>query len=377
MGGPEGEKLLTSMGLAFTKATSIPLKPGLLIIAAGGTAPSTNTLEAFAKSGGRVVLLGAAAHNTGFALAPKKLGGASVPPSWPETVGVSSSDLRLRSEIELPLLAPEANEVSANGLLGRKVIGKGVILAFPLTPDLLPAKDKTYFRFSQWRFTRALSQVLANLGGTFQTDAKFLDFSPPAFQPLPLAGAWKIQDEILLAPAPSPDKPVADPGRDAAKTAGWELPDFDDSKWKTISLPGETEKAIPAYANKDGAFWFRRSFDVPADYTTKTLLLKLGPIDDFDDVWVNGTRIGGIAKDAKDGWSQKREYKIRPGMLSPGKNTLVIRCFDQFGGGGFTASNPDAMQLELATPVTRPSPYVLGFRDDHELGDDPARYYRW
>jgi hypothetical protein len=49
---------------------------------------------------------------------------------------------------------------------------------------------------------------------------------------------------------------------------------------------------------------FVASFDVPTDYTSKTLLLKLGPIDDFDDVWINGTRIGGIAKDAKDGWSR-------------------------------------------------------------------------
>lgn len=376
-GGPEGEKLLTAMGLEFTKATAIPPKPGLLIIGAGDPTLSAAALDTYAKIGGRVLLLGSAAQNAGFTLAPKTLGGASIPPAWPEAAGLSPSDLRLRSEIELPLLAPGANDVAANGLLGRKVAGKGVILAFPLSPDLLPAKDKTYFRFSQWRLTRALSQVLTNLGATFLSDPAFLDFSPPPFPPLPLAGPWKIQDEVLLPPAPSDVNPAVDPGRDATKTAGWESQDFDDAKWKTISLPGETGKAIPAYANKDGAFWFRRTFDAPTDYTTKTLLLKLGPVDDFDDIWINGTRIGGIAKDAKDGWSKPREYKIRPGLLNPGKNTIAVRCFDQFGGGGFTASSPDAMQLELATPVTRPSPYLPGFRTDHELGDDPARYYRW
>ncbi len=377
IGGPEGETLLTSMGLDFAKASSLPSKPGLLIIGAGGKEPSASALEAYAKNGGRVVLLGAAANTAGFTLAPQKLGGASAPPAWPEAAGLSSSDLRLRSEIERPLLAPEPNSVAANGLLGRKPVGRGVIMAFPLTPDLLPANDKTYFRFSQWRLTRALSQVLANLGGTFQADAEFLDFAPPAFQPLPLAGDWKIQDEVLLPPAPSPDKPTIDPGRDESKTAGWELPDFDDSKWKTISLPGDTEKSITDYANKDGAFWFRRTFDVPEDYATKTLILKLGPIDDFDEVWINGTRIGGIAKDAKDGYSLSREYKIRPGILNPGPNTLAVRCFDQYGGSGFTSSDPTSMQLELAKPVTRVSPYVPGFRTDFERGDDPARYYRW
>jgi beta-galactosidase len=106
IGGAEGEKLLTSMGLAFTKATSMPLKPGLLIIGAGENAPSANVLEAFANSGGRVLLLGAAANTAGFTLAPKKIGGASLPPSWPEAVGLSSSDLRLRSETRTPALGP-------------------------------------------------------------------------------------------------------------------------------------------------------------------------------------------------------------------------------------------------------------------------------
>lgn len=376
LGGPVGEKLLSSMGVVFTKASSLPIVPGLVVIGEGEGTSSDMALDAFVKNGGRVVLLGASAGKLGFSLANKKLGGASPPPAWPEARGLSSSDLRLRADFESPLLADGANEVAANGLLGRKVAGRGVAIAFPLSPDALPAKDKTYFRFSQWRFTRALSQILANLGATFKSDADFLDFKPQEAGGIPLAGDWKIQDELLLPPAPSPDKPAIDPGR-SDKTAGWEAESFDDSKWKTIALPMETEKAAPAYADKDGAFWFRRSFDVPAGFADKTLLLKLGPVDDFDDVWINGTRIGGTPPGTKEAWSLSREYKIRPGMLRAGRNTIVVRGFDQFGGGGFTASAPDAMRLDLARPPVRPSPYVEGFRTDHELGDDYARYYRW
>ncbi len=376
IGGLEGEKLLTSMGLVFEKSASLPLKPGLAIIGEGAAQPSGLALDSFVKNGGRVVLLGSAANAAGFTLAPGKLAGASAPPLWPEARGLSPSDLRLRSEFEAPLLAPGPNDIAANGLLGRKAVGRGVVIAFPLAPSQLPAKDKTYFRFSQWRLTRALSQILANLGGTFQSDAEFFNFAPPALQDVALSGDWKIQDEVLLPPAASPDQPTADAGRDP-KTTGWELPAFDDSNWKTISQPLEIGKAIPAYANHDGAFWFRRTFNVPAELANKTLLLKLGPVDDFDDVWVNGTRIGGTPNGTKDSWGINREYKIRPGMLNPGLNTIAVRCFDQFGGGGFTASSPDAMKLELSTPQVRPAPYVEGFRTDHELGDDPARYYRW
>ncbi len=368
---------MKSTGLVYSAANGIPRAPGLLILGEADSLPASSALDIFLRAGGRVVLLGESAKALGFSVAPGKLAGSSLPPAWPEVAGLSPSDLRLKTEVEVPLLAPGTNEIAANGLLGRRISGKGVALAFALTPDRLPAREKTYLRFSQWRFTRALSQILANLGGTFRADSEFLNFVPPAFPPIPLAGSWRINDEILLPPAPSPGSPVADPGRDTAKTNGWETPNFADSSWKSISLPGETEKAIPSYADKDGAFWFRRTFDVPEDYAKKTLLLNLGPVDDFDDVWINGTRIGGIAKDAKDGWSRKREYKIRPGILAAGANTIVVRCFDQFGGGGFTAINPDEMRLELATPPVRDSPYVAGFREDHELGDDPARYYRW
>ena len=376
IGGPAGEKLLTSMGLQFTKAASLPSRPGLVILGEGDTAPADAALDAFVKNGGRIVLLGPAAAKLGFALAPKKLGGAATPPDWPEARGLSPSDLRLRSDFQSPLLVEGPNEVAANGLLGRKAAGRGVAVAFPLTPDLLPAREKTYFRFSQWRLTRALSQVLANLGGMFKADGEFFDFKPHDVQPVALSGEWKIQDELLLPSAGSPDNPSVDPGRDP-KTAGWEQPGFDDSKWKAITLPMETEKAIPAFADKDGAFWFRRTFEVPADYASKPLLLRLGKVDDFDEVWVNGTRIGGTPYGTKDAWNLKREFKIRPGLLKAGTNTIAVRCFDQFGGGGFTETSPDAMQLELARPPARPTPYVEGFRNDHELGDDYARYYRW
>jgi hypothetical protein len=65
---------------------------------------------------------------------------------------------------------------------------------------------------------------------------------------------------------------------------------------------------------------------------------------------------------------------IRPGEM----NTLAIRVFNQFGGGGFGAPKaPFSMRLELAKPVDAGGLYVPGFRHDRDYGDDPARYVRW
>ena len=377
IGGPEAEALLTSMGVRFAKAETLPAPPGLAILAPGAPLPAATALDAFAKGGGRVVALGDAAEAAGFALAPKRIGGASRPPGWPETRGLSESDLRLRADFEASLIAGASGaEVAADGLLGRRTNGRGVVVAFPLTPDRLPGKDKTYFRFSQWRLTRALSQILGNLGGTFASDAAFLDFQPAPFSPVPLAGTWKIREEASWPTAASPDQPTRDPGRDA-RTKGWELPGVEDSDWHTVELPGEIERIVPEFDGKDGAFWFRKTFELPEGYETKSLRLRLGKIDDFDEVWLNGVRIGGTPNGTRDAWSLEREFRIRPGFLRPGTQTLVVRCFDQFGGGGFTSPSPDAMRLELANPPARSAPYVEGFRTDHELGDDYARYYRW
>ncbi len=44
-------------------------------------------------------------------------------------------------------------------------------------PDAFHADEKTYFRYTRWRSTRAVAQLLANLGGTFPVDSRV--FHPP------------------------------------------------------------------------------------------------------------------------------------------------------------------------------------------------------
>ncbi len=379
IGDRAGAVWLEAMGLVFQKTETLPSIPGLVILADGAETVTDAALESFLNAGGRVLLLGGAAARLGFRLEERTIGGASMPPTdWPQTAGLSASDLRLRADISTPLLAKGANEVAARGLLGRRMAdrGDGVAIAFPLMPEELPAKQKTYFRFSQWRLTRALSQLLTNLGAHFRTDREVFAFRPDETGPLPLAGVWRFAIESSMPGAESDSAPTADPGRDP-RTHGWETPDFDDSTWRSIQLPQSIENAFAELQNRDGAFWFRRTFSLPESRADKTMVLELGTLDDFDEVWVNGHRIGATSARTKNAWNRPREYKIRPGPLRPGQNTIAIRCFDQYGEGGFTTKSPDSMALRLSRPPERPSPYVDGFRLDHELGDDYARYYRW
>src|SRR6516225_8071499 len=63
-------------------------------------------------------------------------------------------------------------EIGADGLLGRKVVGKGVAVYCQVDPDRFDADRKTYFRYTRWRSTRAVAQLLANLGASFPADRR-------------------------------------------------------------------------------------------------------------------------------------------------------------------------------------------------------------
>jgi beta-galactosidase len=39
-------------------------------------------------------------------------------------------------------------------------------------PDCFHADEKTYFRYTRWRATRAVAQLLANLGASFAVDSR-------------------------------------------------------------------------------------------------------------------------------------------------------------------------------------------------------------
>jgi beta-galactosidase len=63
-------------------------------------------------------------------------------------------------------------EIGADGLLGRKVVDKGVAIFCQVDPDCFEADQKTYFRYTRWRATRAVAQLLANLGASFAVDSR-------------------------------------------------------------------------------------------------------------------------------------------------------------------------------------------------------------
>jgi sialate O-acetylesterase len=113
---------------------------------------------------------------------------------------------------------------------------------------------------------------------------------------------------------------------------------FNDSKWVEISVPAPWEdQGYPGY---DGYAWYRKHFTVPADWTSKDLLLKLGKVDDVDEVYVNGAFVGfsgTFPPHYITAYNIDRQYPISSSIFKAGAdNVIAVRVYDSQLQGGIT-----------------------------------------
>ena len=117
--------------------------------------------------------------------------------------------------------------------------------------------------------------------------------------------------------------------------------DYDDSKWKAITVPSFWE--LQGYRDYDGYGWYRKKFKVPGNLTEKDLMLYLGKIDDIDQTYLNGILIGSTGNFSKEPpefnkhneYLRVRTYNIPSGILkSSGENILALRVYDGMKDGG-------------------------------------------
>jgi sialate O-acetylesterase len=127
-----------------------------------------------------------------------------------------------------------------------------------------------------------------------------------------------------------------DPG--SAEGPAWAAADLDTVAWKTMNLPTVWEPA--GLTDFDGVVWFRRTVEVPAEWAGKACTLHLGPIDDMDTTFVNGTQVGALSN-----YQAPRDYTVPAGVLKVGRNLIAVRVLDTGGGGGLYGK-PEDLRLE-------------------------------
>ena len=123
----------------------------------------------------------------------------------------------------------------------------------------------------------------------------------------------------------------------ASEVPSWRTATIDDSRWPVMKVPGLWEQQAPG--DFDGVVWFRKTFEVSAANAGKEAVIDLSTIDDADETYVNGTRVG-----VTNGYNIKRKYTIPAGTLKEGRNVIAIKVSDTGGGGGIYG---DAADLKI------------------------------
>ena len=136
-----------------------------------------------------------------------------------------------------------------------------------------------------------------------------------------LTGSWE-------GPAAEELQPHVDEGR-SPESAGWET--CDTESWQTLEVPGLWQEQG---WQLNGAVWYRKTVEVPPAWRGRELILYFGACDDFDDTYVNGTRVGGLGPEAPSAFATKRLYPIPAALSAEGRLVIAVRVFDQWGFGG-------------------------------------------
>jgi hypothetical protein len=139
----------------------------------------------------------------------------------------------------------------------------------------------------------------------------------------------------------------------------WKEKDFNDREWKEIN-PGLWWEE-QGYAQYDGYAWYRIRFYLPStllteSYLKEELIFKLAKIDDADETYLNGKRIGKTGSFPSDAegyvtrYNVPRNYIVRtddPAICWDQENVLAIRVFDGSGQGGIFDGEPSVQVVDL------------------------------
>lgn len=106
-------------------------------------------------------------------------------------------------------------------------------------------------------------------------------------------------------------------------------------EWPVVKCPALWD--IPGLADFDGVVYMQRTVDIPEAVAGKELELKLAKIDDNDDTYFNGVKIGHTS-----GYATDRSYIVPDTLVNAGEAVITVVVHDNGGGGGIYGE-PDSL----------------------------------
>lgn len=118
----------------------------------------------------------------------------------------------------------------------------------------------------------------------------------------------------------------------AAALATWAaptLPPGEDALWT------HGKRGCARGLSQVGVTWFRREFTVPASWEGRDVLFHIDKIDDCDEMFLDGVKIGETTIDARQYWLLPRDYTAKLGQPADGRHVLAVRVQNHFNVGSF------------------------------------------
>lgn len=114
----------------------------------------------------------------------------------------------------------------------------------------------------------------------------------------------------------------------------WAKENVDMSNWDRIYVPENWDNYYDGY---NGYGWYRKTFDINWLPDEGDLVVFLGQIDDVDEVFINGVKVGQSGEfppEFKTAYNFERRYYIPKGLIRKSNNVIAVRVYDTGGRGG-------------------------------------------
>lgn len=118
----------------------------------------------------------------------------------------------------------------------------------------------------------------------------------------------------------------------------WADPDVSTADWDWLTVPGRWENKYPDY---NGYAWYRRTFNLSAIPQQANLVLFLGYIDDVDEVFINGRKVGqsgSFFPEFRTAFDKERRYAVPVSALRKTGNVIAVRVYDDYKEGGIVSA---------------------------------------
>ena len=116
---------------------------------------------------------------------------------------------------------------------------------------------------------------------------------------------------------------------------------YNDASWKMMTVPSYEGWEAVGFEGLDGAVWLRTSFELPASWNGKDVILDLNRIRDYDLTYVNGKLIGTQQN------TEARRYVVPGNILHPGKNVIAVQVINYLDKGGIAGYKDTARHISV------------------------------